>query len=55
MSYQTIIKRAACNAKSWGRFAAKRYIAKHCGYNDATARRVLTIALQLEAASRDGF
>lgn len=51
---QHIIK-AAYNGRTWGRFAARRYIAKQCGYNDATARRVLTIALQLEAAARAGF
>ena len=51
---QHIIK-AASNGRVWGRFAARRYIARHCGYNDATARRCLTIALQLEAATRAGF
>lgn len=51
---QHIIK-AASNGRAWGRFAARRYIARQCGYNDATARRVLTIALQIEAASRAGF
>lgn len=51
---QHIIK-AAHNAHAWGRFAARRYIEKHLGYNEATARRCLTIALQLEAAARAGF
>lgn len=45
---QAII-RAASEYRMWGRFAAIRHIQKQTGYNLATARRVLTIALQCEA------
>jgi len=48
MHTQTII-RAARNVSQWGRFAAKRNIIKRTGYNEATALRCLTIALQLES------
>lgn len=42
------VTRAALSVNSWGRFAAMRYIANRAGCNMATARRVLTIALQCE-------
>lgn len=51
MSHQAIIKRAANNAKAWGRHAAKRYIVNQLGYNDRTALRCLTLALQLSAVA----
>jgi hypothetical protein len=49
MAQTQIISRAAINVKIWGRFAARRYIERQLGYNEATARRILTIALQCEA------
>jgi len=48
MHTQTVIN-AARNVTQWGRFAAKRNIIKRTGWNEATALRCLTIALQCEA------
>lgn len=55
MSHIQIIQRAATNVKSWGRFAARRYIERNTGYNEATARKCLTAALVCVAADRIGF
>lgn len=35
------ITRAAINSKSWGFWAARRYVMNTCGYNEKTAIRVL--------------
>jgi len=48
MHTQTVIN-AARNVAQWGRLAAKRNIIKKTGYNEATALRCLTVALQCEA------
>lgn len=51
MSNKAIILRAVNSVNSWDRDAAKRYIANQLGYNDRTALRVLTLALQLQATA----
>ena len=49
------VKRAASNVNSWGSWAARRYIMRQCGYNEATAIRCLQAAKLCMAMEKYGL